>query len=94
MVERACTLSHGTRLEIDEAFDEKLAGGVTADTVNIELPFKEAKAQVIDNFEREYLRAQLKRYEGNLSAAARSSEVDRKHFRELLRKHGLRESSE
>jgi DNA-binding NtrC family response regulator len=94
VVERACTLSHGTRLEIDEAFDEKLAGGVTADTVNIELPFKEAKAQVIDNFEREYLRAQLKRHEGNLSAAARSSEVDRKHFRELLRKHGLRESSE
>jgi DNA-binding NtrC family response regulator len=94
VVERACTLSHGTRLEIDEAFDEKLAGGVTADTVNVELPFKEAKAQVIDNFEREYLRAQLKRHEGNLSAAARSSELDRKHFRELLRKHGLRESSE
>jgi DNA-binding NtrC family response regulator len=94
VVERACTLSHGTRLEIDEAFDEKFAGGVTPDTVNVDLPFKEAKAQVIDNFEREYLRAQLKRHEGNLSAAARSSEVDRKHFRELLRKHGLRESSE
>jgi DNA-binding NtrC family response regulator len=94
VIERACALTHGPKLEIDEAFDEKAAGGVTADTVNIELPFKEAKAQVIDNFEREYLRAQLKRHEGNLSAAARVSEVDRKHFRELLRKHGLRESSE
>jgi DNA-binding NtrC family response regulator len=94
VIERACALSHGSKLEIDEAFDEKVAGGVTADTVNIELPFKEAKAQIIDNFEREYLRAQLKHHEGNLSAAARSSEVDRKHFRELLRKHGLRESSE
>jgi DNA-binding NtrC family response regulator len=49
---------------------------------------------VVDNFEREYIRAILKRHNGNLSAASRSAEVDRKHFRELLRKHGLRESSE
>jgi DNA-binding NtrC family response regulator len=94
VIERACALTHGDQLEIDEAFDEKVAGGAASGTVNIDLPFKEAKAQIIDNFEREYIRAQLKRHEGNLSAAARSAEVDRKHFRELLRKHGLRESSE
>jgi DNA-binding NtrC family response regulator len=93
VIERACALSHGTHLEIDEAFDEKIAGPSTG-SVDIELPFKEAKARVIDSFEREYIRAQLKRHEGNLSAAARSAEVDRKHFRELLRKHGLRESAE
>jgi two-component system nitrogen regulation response regulator GlnG len=94
VIERACALSHGSKLEIDEAFDERAAGGLSAGAVNIELPFKEAKAQVIDSFEREYIRAVLKRHHGNLSAAARSAEVDRKHFRELLRKHGLRESSE
>jgi DNA-binding NtrC family response regulator len=94
VIERACALTHGTKLEIDEAFDEKTSGGITADTVNIDLPFKEAKAQIVDNFEREYIRAQLKRHGGNLSAAARSSEVDRKHFRELLRKHGLREAQD
>jgi DNA-binding NtrC family response regulator len=94
VIERACALSHGTRLEIDEAFDERAAGGLNAGVVNIDLPFKEAKGQVIDNFEREYIRALLKRHNGNLSAASRSAEVDRKHFRELLRKHGLRESSE
>ena len=92
VIDRACALSHGSKLEIDEAFDEKT--GAQAGTVDIDLPFKEAKAQLIDSFEREYIRAQLKRFEGNLSAAARSAEVDRKHFRELLRKHGLRESSE
>jgi DNA-binding NtrC family response regulator len=94
VIERACALTHGTKLEIDEAFDERGAGVGAAGAVSIDLPFKEAKAQLIDNFEREYIRAQLKRHEGNLSAAARSSEVDRKHFRELLRKHGLRESAE
>jgi DNA-binding NtrC family response regulator len=92
VIERACALTHGTKLEIDEAFDEKVGGQTGA--VNIDLPFKEAKAQLIDAFEREYIRAQLKRHNGNLSAAARNAEVDRKHFRELLRKHGLRESSD
>ena len=95
VIERACALTHDDRLELEEAFDAQ--GGATAapaGPVNIDLPFKEAKAQVIDNFEREYIRELLKRHNGNLSAASRSAEVDRKHFRELLRKHGLRESSD
>jgi DNA-binding NtrC family response regulator len=94
VIERACALTHGAKLEIDEAFDERTGGAAAGGAVDINLPFKEAKAQLIDNFEREYIRAQLKHHQGNLSAAARASEVDRKHFRELLRKHGLRESSE
>jgi DNA-binding NtrC family response regulator len=95
VIERACALSHGTRLEIDEALDERPAGGGGGAAAGYaDLPFKEAKAQVIENFERDYIRTLLKRHEGNLSAAARAAEVDRKHLRELLRKHGLRESSE
>jgi DNA-binding NtrC family response regulator len=98
VVERACALSHGPRLEIDEALsadDRSMTGGDgTPPLVNVDLPFKEAKARVIDHFVREYIQALLGRHKGNLSAAARSAEVDRKHFRELLRKHGLRESSD
>lgn len=40
-------------------------------------------------FERVYLRTLLDRADGNISAAARSSELDRRHLRTLLRKHGL-----
>ena len=99
VLERACALSHGERLEIDEALDEHpgtgvAGGGATPGAVDVDLPFKEAKARVIESFEREYIRTLLKRHEGNLSAASRSAEIDRKHLRELLRKHGLRESSE
>jgi DNA-binding NtrC family response regulator len=98
VIERACALSHGERLEIDEALDERPgvapgAAGAPA-AYDVDLPFKEAKARVIEAFEREYIRTLLKRHEGNLSAASRSAEIDRKHLRELLRKHGLRESSE
>jgi DNA-binding NtrC family response regulator len=98
VIERACALSRGPRLELEEALsaDERVLdlGDGTPPVVNVDLPFKEAKAQVIDRFEREYIQALLSRHKGNLSAAARSAEVDRKHFRELLRKHGLRESSD
>ena len=94
VIERACALCHGDRLEIDEAFEPRPAPEAPSTSVDIDLPFKLAKARVIDAFEREYIQALLARHKGNLSAASRSAEVDRKHFRELLRKHGLRESSE
>ena len=92
VIERACALCHGERLEIDETFEVRPVSDTASSGVDLDLPFKQAKARVIDAFEREYIQALLKRHKGNLSAASRSAEVDRKHFRELLRKHGLRES--
>ena len=68
--------------------------GRPSGAINVDIPFKEAKAQIVESFEREYIRTVLKRHNGNLSAAARAAEVDRKHLRELLRKHGLRESAD
>jgi DNA-binding NtrC family response regulator len=94
VIERACALCHGDHLEIDETFEVRPVADSPSGGVNFDLPFKQAKARVIDAFEREYIQALLKRHKGNLSAASRSAEVDRKHFRELLRKHGLRESPE
>jgi DNA-binding NtrC family response regulator len=93
VVERASALSRGSELVLDDTFDRGMTtSGNTAP--DLTLPFKEAKAQVVDAFERAYIEALLKRHEGNLSAAARAAEIDRKHLRELLRKHGLRASSE
>jgi DNA-binding NtrC family response regulator len=93
VVERACALSRGSELMLDDALEVRQQSGAT-DAPDLNLPFKEAKAQVVDTFERAYIDALLKRHEGNLSAAARAAEIDRKHLRELLRKHGLRESLE
>jgi len=57
--------------------------------VRHDLPFSEAKAQLLDVFEARYLGELFVRCEGNISAAAREAGVDRKHLRTLLRKHGL-----
>ncbi len=93
VIERASALSRGNDLLLDDAFDRRAAPSGNA-SPDLTLPFKEAKAQVVDAFERAYIEGLLKRHEGNLSAAARAAEVDRKHLRELLRKHGLRVASE
>jgi DNA-binding NtrC family response regulator len=93
VVERASALSRGADLVLDDTFD-RLASPSGNASPDLTLPFKEAKARVVDAFERAYIEALLKRHEENLSAAARAAEIDRKHLRELLRKHGLRASTE
>ncbi|HEX5746669.1 MAG TPA: sigma 54-interacting transcriptional regulator [Archangium sp.] len=55
------------------------------------LPFKEAKEQLIEGFERDYLKSLLARCEGNQSRAAREAGIDRVYLRRLLLKHGLDE---
>jgi DNA-binding NtrC family response regulator len=94
MIERACALSRTDTLDLGDALGGKGTPSPLGAAIPLDLPFKMAKAQVVDQFEKEYLRALLEKHGGNLSAASRNAEVDRKHLRELLRKHGLRETSE
>lgn len=54
-----------------------------------DMPFKEAKQKVVEVFEKDYLVDLLKRNNYNLSKAAREAGIDRKHIRNLLRKHGI-----
>jgi transcriptional regulator with GAF, ATPase, and Fis domain len=52
--------------------------------------YREARSRVEDEFERRYVSWLLARHGGNLSAAARAVQMDRKHLHVLARKHGLR----
>jgi len=54
---------------------------------NEHLSFKEAKEQLLETFEREYLQTLLRRCEGNMSRAARESGLHRKTIERLVRKH-------
>jgi DNA-binding NtrC family response regulator len=94
VIEHACAVSHGETLDLAEFLASVLAPAPALGAVALDMPFKEAKARVVEEFERVYLKALLERHAGNLSAASRSADVDRKHLRELLRKHGLREETD
>ena len=95
VIERSLAMTPGA-----QAFsDLKISVAPQADPgdglpVRTDLPFKDAKEQVVDAFERRYVRDLHERHQGNLSAAAREADVDRKHWRELLKKHGLYEGDE
>ena len=43
-----------------------------------------------DAFEKRYVSWLLERHEGNVSAAAREADMDRKYLHKLAKKHGLR----
>ncbi|HEX8822316.1 MAG TPA: sigma 54-interacting transcriptional regulator [Archangium sp.] len=56
---------------------------------NEHLTFKDAKEQLLENFEREYVTSVLARCEGNLSRAARESGLHRKSIERLVKKYQL-----
>jgi len=87
VIERACVLSKGDSINLDDAFQSEEAAPSLG--IRTDLPFKEAKGQLVEIFEREYIVDLMRRHKMNLSSAAREAQIDRKHLRELLRKYDL-----
>jgi len=56
----------------------------------LELPFKEAKGQLIEAFERDYLSQLLERHKGNISRAANAAGIDRNYIHRLVKKYGIK----
>lgn len=56
----------------------------------VHLPFKHAKARVLEAFEPAYLRALLARHQGNITRSAAAAGLTRYHLRELCKRYGLR----
>src|SRR3954469_9192621 len=97
VMERACLVGRGDLIDVgdlqdDEVDESTLAVGISAPA--LDLPYKAAKARLLEGFERDYFKALVDRHGGNVSAAARDAKIDRKHLRDLLRKLGLRERAD
>ncbi|MEM6956008.1 MAG: Fis family transcriptional regulator, partial [Myxococcota bacterium] len=52
--------------------------------------YRDAKAAFEQDFEKRYVAWLLDVHEGNVSAAARAADMDRKYLHKLAKKHGLR----
>lgn len=55
-----------------------------------DLSYRAQRAQFEADFERRYVSWLLERHDGNVSAAARAAEMDRKYLYKLARKHALK----
>ncbi|MBT3605816.1 MAG: sigma-54-dependent Fis family transcriptional regulator [Candidatus Latescibacteria bacterium] len=89
-MERAVTLASGDEVVIDdlpENLGQSLQVGVR--TTHFDQPFKEAKENVIEEFERAYVQNLLRAHNGNISKAAQHSGIDRRSLHRLLAKHEI-----
>lgn len=57
--------------------------------INWSETYGDNKRNVVILFEREYVSGLLTRHRGNVSAAAREAQMDRKHLHDLMKKHNL-----
>ena len=89
VIDRAIALSPGARSFQDLRIAVDPMSGEEELSVRTDLSYAEAKQKLLETFEYRYLRDILTRCEGNISAASRVSELDRKYLRSLLRKHDL-----
>jgi DNA-binding NtrC family response regulator len=94
VIDRAIALSPGAASFADLAIriDPVAVSGTGAPdelSVRTDLSFAEAKQAILHAFERRYLGDLLARHDGNVTAAARAADVDRKHLRTLAKRHGL-----
>jgi DNA-binding NtrC family response regulator len=90
VMERAVIVCAGETLVDVERF---LAPGGAHAAVDLSLPFREAKARVVEDFERAYVAGLLEAHGGKLSAAARHADMDPKNFSEKMGRYGLRRTA-
>jgi DNA-binding NtrC family response regulator len=57
------------------------------------LPYRPLRDRMVADFTKRYLEDALARCQGNISAAARESGLERQHFQKLMRRFGLRSST-
>ena len=64
-------------------------GGVLQVPVDISVPFKTAKNEMVAEFERRYLRDLMREHKGNVSKAARAAGLDRMTVHKMLNRAGI-----
>ena len=87
VIERAVIVAKGDTITEVEPF---LTGAGDPSRVDLTLPFRDAKARVVEEFERTYLAGLLEVHGGKLAAVARQAGMDPKNLWEKLTKYGLR----
>jgi len=90
VIERAVIVAKGDTITDVERF---LTGEAARSRVDLSLPFRDAKARVVEEFERAYVAGVLEKEGGKLTAAAKHADMDPKNFHEKLTRYGLRRPS-
>ena len=61
--------------------------------VDLAVPLRVAKAELVAQYESQYIRAMLAECEGNVSEAARMAGMDRVSVQRMIQRHNLRDKA-
>jgi DNA-binding NtrC family response regulator len=89
VMERATRLAEEDVISASDLHLDQQSGDRLSLAVGGNLPYKEAKARLLAQFERQYLVQLMKEHGGNLSAASREAGLARNHLRNLCRKYEI-----
>ena len=87
-VHRGLLLAEGAEIDVQHLQPDHSDFAVGVDSLG-DLPFKDAKTQVLERFEHDYLRSIMVRCNGNVSLAAQRASTDRSTLGRLLKKHHI-----
>jgi DNA-binding NtrC family response regulator len=88
VIERAVIVS---KEDVLTALERFLGGPAGAHApVDLSLPFRDAKARIVEEFERAYVAGLLDAHGGKLTAAAKHADMDPKNFSDKMARYGLR----
>ena len=90
VIERAVIVAPGNTLVDVERF---LAPSGAHAPVDLSLPFRDAKARVVEEFERAYIEGLLKSHGGKLTVAAKHADMDPKNFSDKMQRYGMRRAT-
>ena len=92
VIERALVLASDDEIQVEDLPQNIQAVSAEENVpprAYMDLPFKDAKAQLIEDFERRYIVEVLGKYQGNISRAAVHSGIDRRSLHRLLAKYEI-----
>jgi len=87
-VHHALVLAQGDHI-LPEDVQLDLSSSRHVPFLDVTRPFRDLKRDVVEGFEREYIRELLRRHGGNLAAAARQARIDRKNLWALVKKYRI-----
>jgi hypothetical protein len=88
---RQCTWARGAGQGGADKALEMMEGDAAVPRARVmaDEPFRAAKARIVTDFERRYLKTMLRHHQGNISKAARAADKNRRAFWQLMRKHEI-----
>ncbi len=87
VIERTVTLARGTRIEVSDLPPQLRAP--ESDSIDVGVLSEISRDEALDNADRSYLTAVLKKHNGVIASAARQAGLSRQGLNKLLKRHGI-----